>query len=108
LRIVSLCAGQGLDVIDVLAGYPHARRVTARLVELDERNVAAARQRANAAGLSQFEVVVADATRLAAYEGAAPADIVLVCGVFGNISDQDVLHTIDLLPQLCRPAATVI
>jgi hypothetical protein len=92
----------------VLAGYPHASDVNARLVELDERNAAVARQRANEAGLSQIEVVVADAARLAAYEGAAPADIVIVCGVFGNISDQDVFHTIDLLPQLCRPAATVI
>lgn len=108
LQIVSLCAGQGLDVIDVLAGYPHASHVHARLVELDERNVAVARQRANEAGLSYVEVVVADAARLAAYEGAVPADIVLVCGVFGNIADRDIFHTIDLLPQLCRPGATVI
>jgi hypothetical protein len=92
----------------VLSGYPHAPRVNARLVELDERNVAVARQRADEASPSQVEVVVADAARLAAYEGAAPADIVLACGVFGNIRDRDVFHTIDLLPQLCRPAATVI
>ena len=32
----------------------------------------------------------------------------LACGVFGNISDADVFHTINLLPQLCRPGATVI
>jgi len=108
LQIVSLCAGQGLDVIDVLAGYPYASHVNARLVELDERNAAVARQRANESGLSQVEVVVADAARLAAYEGATPANIILVCGVFGNISDQDVFHTIDLLPQLCRPMAIVI
>ena len=85
---------------------PHS--VNARLVELDERNVAVAHQRANEAGLSQVEVVATDAARLAAYEGAVPADIVLVCGVFGNIADRDIFHTIDLLPQLCRPAATVI
>lgn len=45
---------------------------------------------------------------MVAYEGVAPADIVLVCGVFGNIPDQDVFHTIDLPPQRCRPSATVI
>ena len=28
LQIVSLCAGQGLDVIDVLAGYPYASHLT--------------------------------------------------------------------------------
>ncbi len=64
LQLVSLCAGQGLDVIDVLAGYPYASHVNARLVERDERNAAVARQRANEAGPSQ--VVVADAARLAA------------------------------------------
>ncbi len=107
-QIVSLCAGQGLDVLDVLAAYPHAQRVRARLVELDERNVAAARKLANATGLSQVEILQGDAGRLAAYEEAVPADIVLVCGVFGNISERDIFHTIDRLPQLCRHAATVL
>ncbi len=108
LEIVSLCAGQGLDVIETLAAYPHVHQVKARLVELDERNVSVARQRAAEDGLSQIEVVQGDAARLAAYEGAIPADIVLVCGVFGNISDQDIFHTIDVLPQLCRHAAAVL
>jgi hypothetical protein len=107
-QIVSLCAGQGLDVLEVLAAYPHAQRVRARLVELDERNVAAARKLANAAGLSQVEIVQGDAGRLAAYEGAVPADIVLVCGVFGNIGEREIFHTIARLPQLCQQGATVL
>ena len=107
-QIISLCAGQGLDVIETLAAYPHAHHIKARLVELDERNVAAARQQAAEVGLSQVEIVQGDAARLAAYEGAVPADIVLACGVFGNISDQDIFHTIGALPQLCRHAATVL
>ena len=37
-----------------------------------------------------------------------PADLVLVCGVFGNVTDDDVMRTIDLLPTLCAPGATVI
>jgi Putative methyltransferase len=108
LQIVSLCAGQGLDVIETLATYPHAQHVKARLVELNERNVVAACHLAADAGLSQVEIVQGDAARLAVYEGAVPADIVLACGVFGNISDQDIFHTIDMLPQLCRHAATVL
>jgi hypothetical protein len=108
LQIVSLCAGQGLDVIETLAAYPHAHQVKARLVELDERNVSVARQLADKDGLSQIEIIQGDAARLAAYEGAIPADIVLACGVFGNISDQDIFHTIDTLPQLCRHGAIVL
>jgi hypothetical protein len=43
IRVISLCAGQGRDVIGVLAGHPRRGDVRARLVELDERNVAVAR-----------------------------------------------------------------
>jgi ubiquinone/menaquinone biosynthesis C-methylase UbiE len=107
-QIISLCAGQGLDVIETLATYPHAQHAKARLVELDERNVAAARQRAAEAGLSQVEIVQGDAAQLVAYEGAVPADIVLACGIFGNIRDRDIFHTIDTLPHLCQHAATVL
>ena len=44
VRLISLCAGQGRDVIGVLAGHPRRGGVRARLIELDERNVAVARQ----------------------------------------------------------------
>ena len=35
IRVVSLCAGQGRDVIDVVATHPRGRSVSALLVELD-------------------------------------------------------------------------
>jgi hypothetical protein len=78
--------------------------VRATLIEFDPGNVAAAR-RAAPPGIT---VVRADAGRLASYAGAAPADLVLLAGVFGNISDTDVRRTIDALPQLCAEGATVI
>jgi hypothetical protein len=37
-----------------------------------------------------------------------PADLVLLCGVFGNISDADIHNTIGSLPQLCRIGSTAI
>lgn len=43
-----------------------------------------------------------------AYAGAVPADLLLVCGVFGNIADADVERTVTHLPELCAPGATVI
>jgi hypothetical protein len=42
------------------------------------------------------------------YVGAVPADLVLVCGVFGNISDGDIEATVAVLPSFCAPGATVI
>ncbi|WP_422734092.1 hypothetical protein ACN26Y_00875 [Micromonospora sp. WMMD558] len=43
LRAISLCAGQGRDLIPVLAEHPRGSDVTARLVELDARNTEVAR-----------------------------------------------------------------
>jgi hypothetical protein len=108
MRAVSICAGQGHDLIGVLADHPRRGDVTARLVELDEQNVALARGAAAAAGLDGVEVVAGDASVTDAYAGAVPADLVLVCGVFGNISSSDVLATVGRLPELCAPGATVV
>ncbi|MGZ4469562.1 MAG: SAM-dependent methyltransferase [Nocardioidaceae bacterium] len=109
LRVVSACAGQGRDLLEVLAGTPGASaRVHARLVELDASNVAVAERAARVAGLAGVEAVCGDAGHIDAYLGALPADLVLMCGVFGNISDEDVHRTIGLLPQLCAADATVI
>jgi hypothetical protein len=108
IRIVSVCAGQGRDVIGVLPGHARRADVTARLVELDRRNVELARAAAVAAGLSGIDVVHADASTTAAYLGAVPADVLLVCGVFGNISTADVEHTVAHLPGLAARDATVI
>jgi hypothetical protein len=37
-----------------------------------------------------------------------PADLLLLCGVLGNVSDEDAASTIAALPGLCTPAATVV
>lgn len=106
LTVVSVCAGQGHDLIGVLAGRADHDRVRARLVENDAGNAALARTAA--AELTGVEVECADAADPASYAGAVPADLVLLVGVLGNISDADVERTIAVLPQLCAAGATVI
>jgi hypothetical protein len=108
LRVVSVCAGQGNDLIGVLARRLDADRVRAELIEKDSRNVAAARGGVAAAGLAGITVTCADAGDFAAYRAAVPADLLLLAGVLGNISDQDVRATINALSRLCAPGATVI
>ncbi|MFC0005046.1 class I SAM-dependent methyltransferase [Micromonospora siamensis] len=108
LTVVSACAGQGHDLVGVLAARPDARRVRCTLIEYDQRNVGAARSAADRAGLSNLAVRQADAGDLSSYVGAVPADLVLMVGVFGNISDSDVRRTVAALPQLCAAGATVI
>jgi hypothetical protein len=109
IRIVSICAGQGRDVIDVVAGHPRRVDVRARLVELNPALVAFARARATAAGVDGvIEVVEGDASLAGSYAGALPADLVLICGVFGNISDADIRSVVGMMPSLCAAGGTVI
>lgn len=109
VRVISLCAGQGRDLLEVLDGHPRCGDVKAWLVEFDQRNAAIAEETAAAAGLAQqVEVVRADAALTDHYQGMVPAQIVLVCGLFGNIVDADIKQTIGVCPQLCAPGATVI
>ena len=105
---ISMCAGQGRDLIEVLADHPRRADVRARLVELDPRNVAVARAAARAAGLYGVEVVEGDAGLVDEYAGLVPADLVLACGVFGNLTDADVERTVAECAALCRRGGTVV
>jgi hypothetical protein len=109
IRIVSPCAGQGRELVPVIAEHPRRPDVRARLVELDPRNVAEACDRVEGLRLDwNVEVVCADASVTDAYAGAVPADLVVMCGIFGCIDDADAQHTVELLPELCAAGATVV
>lgn len=108
VSVVSVCAGQGTDLIGALEDHPRRHDVVARLVELDERNVEVARVAARAAGLGGVSVLRADAGVTDSYADAVPAALVLACGVFGNVSDHDIAATIQALPQLCDSDGVVI
>ncbi|MFJ8690737.1 methyltransferase [Micromonospora wenchangensis] len=108
VSVVSMCGGQGHDILAVLASRPDASRVSATLIEYDPRNVAAARNRAAAQNLDTVTVARADAGDLASYQQAVPADLVIMAGVLGNISDADAHTTIHTLSQFCAADATVI
>ena len=108
LRALSLCAGQGRDLIPVLATHPRGRDVRARLVELDPELAEDARRAAADAGLTGVEVVTGDAAETDHYRDLAPADLVLVCGLYGNISDADIENTVATCAALCATGGTVV
>jgi len=107
LRVVSACAGDGRDLLEVLAARPDRARVTATLLELDDGLASAAEEYAAAHDLA-VDVRRSDAGTTDSYAGAVPADLVQMCGVFGNVTDSDLRATIAALPQLCTDGATVI
>jgi len=108
VRVISMCAGQGRDLLTVARRHRRGDDLAGRLVENDRRNVDAARVAIAEAGIPALEVVEADAGRSDAYIGATPADLVLACGIFGNVSDDDVKATAEFMPALCAPDAWVI
>ncbi|MFN2537705.1 MAG: SAM-dependent methyltransferase [Mycobacteriales bacterium] len=96
IALTSACAGDGRDVRGVLAQHPRAADVTAVLVEKDPELAATAGAR------------VGDAGELSTYREVPRADVLLLCGVFGNVSDEDVQNTVDNASRLCAAGATVI
>jgi hypothetical protein len=108
IRVISLCAGDGRDLIGALSSHPRAGEVEARLVELDPELVASGREQVARLDLRGIAFVLGDASTTRSCIGAVPANIVLICGIFGNISDEDVKRTIDHISELCARGATVI
>ena len=92
----------------MLPGHPRRDDVQAVLVEYDAANAGQARRAAAQAGLPQVVVRQADASVTAGYADALPADVLLLCGIFGNVSEPDIQRTVQAAPALCAPGATVI
>jgi hypothetical protein len=163
--VLSLCAGDGRDVLPVLAAHaatspphaalpvlaadaspshaaaaspPHAadtvpalaadagvlpalaadtdarpapsveRGPRALLVELDPLLSQRARSAAEALDLPGIEVRTADAGDPAVFVDATPVDVLLACGIFGNISPADMRRTVAALPSFLTPGGIVI
>jgi SAM-dependent methyltransferase len=108
VTIVSICGGEGREVIGALEDHPRRSDVRGRLIELDPHNAAVARRWANDTGLAGLDVVHGDASWADAYDGLPPADLVVVSGLFGHLDDDDQQSTIEFLRQLCRPGGSVV
>jgi hypothetical protein len=108
VRLLSLCSGDGRDTVPVLAALPDREAaVAAVLVELDSGLAAAARAAAGAAGL-MVDVRTGDAGLAATWRDVLPADVLMLCGVFGNVPDADIRRTVAAVPVLLREGGRVI
>jgi hypothetical protein len=108
LRAVSVCSGQSRDLLPILIHHPRGADVRATMLELDPLNASFLHGALGSTALTGVEVVVADAGSAAAYAGIGPVDLALLCGVFANVAPADAARTVDVLPALCAPGATVV
>lgn len=105
-KLISICAGDGRDVLPVIAAAQ--RDVRALLVELDPHLAGWARRAVTEFQLPHVEIRIADAGMTDAYVGFGPAHVVMAGGVFGNISVADARVTVEVLPRLLHHRGVVI
>jgi hypothetical protein len=98
-RVISMCAGDGRDVLPLLPAG-------SRAVLVESNPELAERARRNAG--PGVTVVTGDAGVTDPYAEVAPADVLLACGVFGNIPYADTRRTIEAMPGLLAAGGTVI
>lgn len=106
-KILSLCAGDGRDLIPVIARLPRERRPEVVMVELDESLAGAAKARAQAMDVD-VTVVAADAGAAAAWRDHLPVDLLMLCGIFGNISVADIKTTVAASRCMVSPSGVVV
>lgn len=109
IRIVSVCAGDGRDLIGALPDHPRQRDVTAWLIDNHAESIARGEAAANDAGLgAQVRFVNADATVAGNYAGLVPADLIILSGFLGHLRNDDVPSLIESLPMLCKSGGWTI
>jgi hypothetical protein len=106
-RILSLCSGDGRDLLPGLASLER-RCWQALLVEKDESLASAASRTAQRLGLAEVTVTSGDAGEWSTFAAFLPVDLLLLCGIFGNIPDTDIRATVASTPAMLRPGASVI
>jgi hypothetical protein len=107
-RLVSMCAGEGRDVLPVLAEHHGGAAVHALLVELNPTLSDRARETAARLGLPAVSVRTADAGTVDPYLSLVPISVLLACGVFGNTTVEDAERTILAMPDLLADGGIVI
>lgn len=104
--VLSLCAGDGRDLLPVLAR--RSARGPVVVVEQDPLLVAAAESTAGDAGLDDVSIRLGDAADPAVWSDAVPVDVLLLCGIFGNITAEEVDALVALAPSLLHPGGCVV
>jgi hypothetical protein len=109
IRLISLCAGDGRDVIGTMPDHPRRDDTTATLIENNAELVARGQAAIAHLGLSaHIRFVCADATLSDTYVTIVPAEVVVLAGVLGNVQPAAEPQLIDGLRGLCSPGGSVI
>lgn len=107
-RLLTLCAGDARDVLPVLAARPDGEQVVAVLIEKNEELAERARAAAAAAGLSRVQVRCTDAGDPSLFRDVVPVDVLMMCGVLGNVEPASVGRIVQRVPAMVVTGGYVI
>jgi hypothetical protein len=109
VRVISVCAGDGRDILRTLVDHKRLADTRVRLVELDPNLVADGKDACQALGLSSHvEFVIGDATDPSSYRAVAPANIVVMCGMLGLVDLPELPNVVRAMQALCRHKGHVV
>lgn len=109
VRIISICAGDGRDIIEVLRWHERRGDASAWLVELNRQSVAVGICNVRKARLDDaVHFRNRDATLFATYEDIGPADVLLLCGVWGHVAANERASLVSSVTSLCNTGAAII
>ena len=109
IRIVSVCAGDGRDLVGALLNHPRRSDVTAWLLDNHAESIGRGQAAAEQAGLGrQLRFVQTDAAVAGNYAGIVPADLIILSGFLGHLRHEDVPGLIESLPMFCKEGGWAI
>jgi SAM-dependent methyltransferase len=107
IRVLSLCCGEARDLTAAANGHARAGDLTGCAVELSGGLAAIAATNLADAGTG-IEVRCADAGRSVHWLDVTPVDLLVLAGIFGNITDDDIARIVRSVPALVRPGGHVV
>jgi amino acid adenylation domain-containing protein len=109
IQIISVCAGDGRDLLGALENHPRRNDVTALLLDNNAQSVERGKSAAQKIGLGrQLQFVEADATLAKNYASHVPADLILLSGFLGHLRHKEVPGLIESLPMFCKTGGQAI
>jgi hypothetical protein len=109
VRVISVCAGDGRDILNTLADHERLADARVRLVELDPNLVADGKNACRNLKLaSHVEFVNGDATDPGSYRAVAPASIVVMCGMLGLVELGELPNVVRAMQALCANGGHVV
>jgi non-ribosomal peptide synthetase component F/acyl carrier protein len=103
IRILSICAGDGRDLLGLRPDHSRRPDIVAYLVDNDSPSLERGRREAAQIQFpGQLHFLEADATQNRSYQDLGHFDLVLISGLLGHLRPEGVTSLLTGLPMLCR------